>query len=118
VIQRGKHQIGMRFRLDAYPFEVWAHREFTPCIVSVFLLLRAIARGTFHSTGISRFIARPGPVPLQRPHVHRSCYIANAYSGRFGPRESLHARDVSLPLFGSMLSETPGARQPLSPSVD
>ena len=34
------------------------------------------------------------------------------------PRESLHARDVPLPLFGSMLSETPGARQPLSTRVD
>ena len=77
-----------------------------------------IARGTFHSTGISRFIARPGPVPLQRPHVHPSCDVAAAYSGRLGPRESLHARDVPLPLFGSMLSETPGARQPLSISVD
>jgi hypothetical protein len=118
VIQRGKPPIGRRFRLAAYPFEVWAHSECTPCLVSVFRLLRAMARGTFHSTGMSRFIARPGPVPLQRPHGHRSCDVANAYAGRFGPRESLHARDVPLPLFGSMLSETPGARQPLSPSVD
>jgi hypothetical protein len=84
----------------------------------VFLLSRAIARGTFHSTGMSRFIAKPGPVPLQSPHVHRFCYVAAAYSGRLGPRESLHARDVPLPLFGSMLSETPGARQPLSASMD
>ena len=67
VIQRGKHQIAMGSRLDAYPIEVWAHRVITPCIVSVFPLSRVIERGTLHSTGISRFIAKPGPVPLQRP---------------------------------------------------
>ena len=82
--------------------------------MSVFPLSRVLARGTFHSTGMSRFIARPGPVPLQSPHLHRFCYVAGAYSGTACPRESLHARVAPLPLFGSMLSETPGARQSLS----
>src|SRR5262252_172035 len=89
-------------------------QRFTPCIVSVFPLSRVLERGTLHSTGISRFIARPGPVPLQRPHLNRFCYVAGSYSGTACPRESLHARVAPLPLFGSMLSETPGARQALS----
>src|SRR5919197_4256485 len=117
-IQRRKHHIRMRSRLGAYPCEVCAHRCFTPCIVSVFPLARVIERGTFHSTGISRFLATPGPVPLQRPHVPRSCYVADAYSGRPCLRESLHARIAPRPLFDSMLSETPGARQPLSSHVN
>ena len=104
----------MRFCLLAYPCQVWVHRWFTPCIVSVFPLSRVLQRGTFHSAGISSFIARPGPVPLQRPHLHRFCYVAGAYSGIACPRGSLHARIAPLPLFGSMLSETPGARQSLS----
>src|SRR5215510_236311 len=107
----------MRSRLHAYPVEVWAHRVFTPCIVSVFPLSRVIERGTFHSTGISRFLAIPGPVPLQRPHVTHSCYVADAYSDHPCLRGSLHARIAPLPLFDSMLSETPGARQPLSSHV-
>jgi hypothetical protein len=108
----------MRSRLHAYPVEVWAHRGFTPCIVSVFPLSRVIARGTLHSTGMSRFIAPPGPVPLQRPHVHRSCDVDGAYSGHACPRGSLHARLAPQLLFDSLLSETPGARQPLSAPVD
>ena len=47
----------------------------------MFLLSRTFERGTFHSTGISRFIATPGPVPLQRPLLNHSCYVAHAYSG-------------------------------------
>ena len=82
--------------------------------MSVLPLSRVLERGTFHSTGISRFIARPGPVPLQRPHLNRFCYVAGSYSGTACPRESLHARVAPLPLFGSMLSETPGARRALS----
>jgi hypothetical protein len=88
VIQRGKHQIGIRSRLDAYPFEVWAHKAFTPCIVSVFLLLQVIERGTFRSTEMSRFIATPGPVPLQSPHLTRSYDVAGSYSG-FAAQEVL-----------------------------
>ena len=82
--------------------------------MSVFPLSRVIERGTFHSTGISRFIARPGPVPLQSPHLNRFCYVAGSYSDTTDPGGSLHARIAPLPLFGSMLSETPGARQSLS----
>src|SRR5215813_9494557 len=118
VVPRRKHQVMLCFCLLAYPCQVWAHRGFTPCIVSVFPLSRVIERGTVHSTGMSRFIATPGPVPLQRPHVHRSFYVDGSYSGHLYPRGSLHARIGPLLLFDSMLSETPGARQPLSALVD
>src|SRR5215475_5793241 len=104
----------MRFCLLAYPCQVWGHRWFTPCLVSVVPLSRVLERGTLHSTGMSRFIASPGPVPLQRPPLHRFCDVAGAYSGTACPRESLHARVTPLPLFGSRLAETPGARQALS----
>src|SRR5215467_15967948 len=99
-------------------------RAFYPVLASMGLSAASgyttwvIARGTFHSTGMSRFIARPGPVLLQRPHVHRSCDVDGAYSGHSCPRGSLHARFAPQPLFDSMLSETPGARQPLSAPVD
>ncbi len=112
--QRRTHQRAMRFCLLASPCQVWAHRWFTPCIVSVFPLARVLARGTFHSTGMSRFVARPGPVPRQSPPLHRFCDVAGSYSGTACPRGSLYARVAPLPLFGSMLSETPGARQSLS----
>jgi len=112
--QRREPQSGMRFGLLTYPCQVWVHRCFTPCRVSMFPLARVLARGTFHSTGMSRFLASPGPVPLQRPHLHRCCDVAGSYSGTACPRESLHARGAPLPLFGSLLSETPGARQALS----
>ena len=75
---------------------------------------RVLERGTFHSTGMSRFIARPGPVPLQSHHGNGFFYVARPSSGLHDPRVSLHARIAPLPLFGSMLSETPGARQSLS----
>src|SRR4030095_10340266 len=114
MVQRRELQSGMRFCLITYPCQVWVHRWFTPCIVSVFPLSRVLARGTFHSTGVSRFIARPGPVPLQRPPLNRYCDVAGSYSGTVCPRESLHARVAPLPLFGSMVYETRGARQSLS----
>src|SRR2546430_9928863 len=79
--QRREPQRGMRFCLLAYPCQVWAHRGFTPCVVSVFPLSRVLERGTFHSTGISRFIARPGPVPLQSHHGNGFFYVARPYSG-------------------------------------
>ena len=82
--------------------------------MSVFPLSRVLQRETFHSTGMSRFIARPGPVPLQSHHGNGFCYVARPYSGWHDPRVSLYARIAPLPLFGSMLSETPGARQSLS----
>src|SRR5918996_3275745 len=114
VIQRREHLIGMLACSHAYPCEVCAHRWFTPWIVSVFPLSRVIVRGNFHSTGVSRFIARPVPVPLQSHHGNGFFYVARSSSGWHGPRVSLHARIAPLPLFGSMLSETPGARQSLS----
>ena len=114
VIQRREHLIGMLACSHAYPCEVCAHRWCTPWRVSGFPLSRVIVRGNFPSTGVSRFIARPGPVPLQRPHLNRFCYVARSYSGTVCPRASLHARVAPLLLFGSMLSETPGARQSLS----
>jgi hypothetical protein len=114
MVQRRAHQRGRRFGLLTSPCQVWAHRWFTPCIVSVFPLARVLERGTFPSAGVSPFIARPGPVPLQRPHLHRFCDVAGAYSGTACPRDSLHARIAPLPLCGSMLSEPPGARQALS----
>src|SRR5215471_11351808 len=30
---------------------------------------------------MSRFLATPGPVPLQSPHLTRSCNVAGSYSG-------------------------------------
>jgi hypothetical protein len=104
----------MRFCLLASPCQVWAHRWFTPCIVSVFPLSRVLERGTFHSTGMSRFSARPGPVPLQSYHGNGFFDVARPYSGLHALRVALHARIAPLPLFGSMRSETPGARQSLS----
>src|SRR5215467_8609153 len=88
MVQRREHQLVMRFCLLAYPCQVWVHRWFTPCIVSVFPLSRVLQRGTFHSAGISRFIARPGPVPLQRPHLHRSVTLpvhTRAWRAQEGP---------------------------------
>ena len=104
----------MRFGLRASPCPVWAHRRFTPCRVSVFPRAQGLARGTFHSAGMSRFIAQPGPVPFQRLPRNRFCDVARAYAGLVYPRGPLHARIAPLLLFGSMLSETPGARQALS----
>jgi hypothetical protein len=117
VIYRREHLIGMLARTHAYPCEVWAHRGCTPWRVSVFPLSRVMVRGTFHSTGVRRFIARPGPVPWPSPHGHGFFDVARSSSGWPDPRVSLHARIAPLPLFGSMLSETPGARQPLSAHV-
>src|SRR5215475_6582769 len=98
MVQRREYQLGMRFCLLAYPCQGWVHRWFTPCIVSVFPLSRVLPRGTFHSAGMSRFIARPGLVPLQRPHLHGCCDVAGAYSGTAGPSGSLYARMAPLPL--------------------
>jgi len=38
----------------------------------VVLLSRVIKRVTFHTTRISRFIAKLGPVPLQKPLLNHS----------------------------------------------
>ena len=86
--------------------------------MSVFPLSRAIDRGNLHSTGISRFIAKPVPVPLRSCYLRPSFYVGPSYSGTVRPRASPHARIAPLSLFGSMLSETPGARGPLSCNAD
>ncbi len=79
----------------------------------VFLLPRTFERGNLHSTGISRFIAKPVPVPLQEGHLNISFHVACSYSGT--KPKSLPARQgCSMIVAGSMLSETPGARNPLS----
>src|SRR4029434_8161697 len=109
VVQRRAYELGMCFCLLAYPCQGWAHRWFTPCIVSVFTVSRVLERGTLHSTGMSRFIARPGPVPWQSHHGNGFFYVARPYSGWHDPRVSLHARIAPLPLSGSVLTETPGA---------
>jgi hypothetical protein len=80
-IQLQAKRVHVRFCLPTSPCSICAHSVLTPWIVSVFLLARTFECGTFHSTGISRFIATPGPVPLQRPHLNHSCYVAHAYSG-------------------------------------
>jgi len=53
----------------------------TRCIVSMFLLSRAIDRGDLRSAGISRFIAKP-------LRSYRSPSLASASSGRLLPRRS------------------------------
>src|SRR6266446_2855572 len=95
MVQRRAHQRGMRFCLLAYPCQVWAHRWFTPCIVSVFPLSRVLERGTFHSTGVSRFIARPGPVPLQSHHRNGFFDVARSYSGWHWPKSVSACQDCS-----------------------
>ena len=77
----------------------------------VFLLARVFECGNFHSTGISRFIAKPVPVPLRSRRLTAFFYVGQSYSGDDRPRASPHARVAPLSLFGSMLSETPGARE-------
>jgi len=47
----------------------------------VFLLARVFECGNLHSTGISRFIAKPVPVPLQEGRLNTFFYVACSYSG-------------------------------------
>ena len=49
-----------------------------PCLCP---LSRAIERGNLHSTGISPFIAKPVPVPLQGSRLNTSFYVVCSYSG-------------------------------------
>ena len=49
----------------------------------VFLLSRASERGNLHSTGISRFLAIPVPVPLQSRLWNASFHVGRSYSGMF-----------------------------------
>jgi hypothetical protein len=108
--QRRAYELVRRFCLLAYPCQVGAHRGCTPGLVSVFPLARVLARGTFPSTGMSRFIARPGPVPLPSHHGNGFFDVARPSAGWHDPRGSRHARMAPLPLCGAMRSATPGAR--------
>jgi len=45
----------------------------------VFPLSRAFKRESLHSTGISRFFAKPAPVPLQRSHLNAFFYVEHPY---------------------------------------
>ena len=65
--------------------------------MSVFLLARVFECGNFHSTGISRFIAKPVPVPLQGSRLNRFFHVACSYSGVV-PKTSLYARIATLSL--------------------
>jgi hypothetical protein len=117
VIQRSEHQGRIRPCSNSYPCRVCAHRNFTPCIVPVFLPSRASECGNLHSAVISRFNAKPVPVPLRSRRLRAFFHVGPSYSGEIRPRASPHARIAPLSLFGSMLSETPGAREPLSSSA-
>ena len=81
--------------------------------MAVFLLARVFECGNFHSTGISRFIVKPVPVPLQVSHLNRFFHVASSYSG-FLPKSLPACQVCSIIVVGSMLSKTPGAREPLS----
>ena len=54
--------------------------------MSVFLLPRLFECGNFHSTGISRFIVKPVPVPLQECRLNTFFYVVCSYSGNKNPR--------------------------------
>jgi hypothetical protein len=84
--------------------------------VSVFLLARTFERGNLHSTGMSRFIATPVPVPLRDSRLHSSSHVACSYSGA-RPKSLPASQGCSMIVAGSMLSETPGAWTPLSYSA-
>ena len=84
--------------------------------MSVFLLSRTFERGNLHSTGISRFIAKPVPVPIREGRLNSSFHVACSYSGAI-PKILPASQDCSMIVAGSMLSETPGAWNPLSCSA-
>ena len=79
----------------------------------VFLLARVLECGNFRSAGISRFIVKPVPVPLQVSHLNRFFHVACSYSGIL-PKSLPACQDCFIIVVDSMLSETPGARSPLS----
>ncbi len=84
--------------------------------MSVFLLSRTFERGNLHSTGISRFIATPVPVPLREGRLNSSSHVACSFSGAI-PKSLPASQGCSMIVAGSMLSETPGAWTPLSCSA-
>ena len=75
--------------------------------MSVFLLARTFERGNLHSTGMSRFIATPAPVPLRDGRLNSSSHVACSYSGA-RPKDLPASQGCSMFVAGSMLSETPG----------
>ncbi len=79
----------------------------------VFLFARVFECGNFHSTGISRFIAKPVPVPMRNGHLNSFFHVACSYSGAI-PESLPASQGCSMIVAGSMLSETPGAWTPLS----
>ena len=81
----------------------------------MFLHSRAFKRGNFHSTRISRFFAKPVPVPLSRSLLNAFFYVVHSYPSITGA--SSHARIAPLSLFDSMLSGTPGSVKTLSFNV-
>src|SRR5262252_3451821 len=107
----------MLARAHAYPCEVCAHRWLTPWIVSVFPLSRVIVRGPFTPRGLAASSLDQVPSHCRATIGTASFTLPVPTQVGIGPRVSLHARIAPLPLFGSMLSETPGARQPLSSHV-
>ncbi len=81
--------------------------------MSVFLLSRTFERGNLHSTGFSRLIAKPVPVPLREGRWNSSSHVACSYSDAI-PKSLPVSQGCSMIVAGSMLSETPGAWTPLS----
>ena len=63
----------------SYSCQVCAHSLFLHCIRAVFLHSRAFERGNFHSTRISRFFAKPVPVPLSRSRLNIFFYVVHSY---------------------------------------
>ena len=82
----------------------------------VFLLPRTLECGNLHSTGISRFIAKPVPVPIRKDRLDCFYHVACPYSGAI-PKNLPASQGCSMIVAGSMLSETPGAWNPLSGSA-
>ena len=96
VIQRSKHQDRVCPCSTSYPCQVCAHRNFTPCIVPVFLPSRASECGNLHSTGISRFNAKPVPVPLRSRRLRAFFYVGPAYSDDTAPKNFSARQDCSI----------------------
>jgi hypothetical protein len=113
VVQRGEHQSRTRPCLFSYPLQVCAHRLFTPCIVSMFLLQWSSDRRGLHSTGISRFTAKPAPIPRDEFIRLVSFYVDSPYPGSYASGKPSSRLVAPTSLSGSMLSETPECRSML-----
>ena len=80
----------------SYPCQVCAHRNFTPCIVPVFLPSRASECRNLHSTVISRFNAKPVPVPLRSRRLRAFFYVGPTYSDDTAPKSFSARQDCSI----------------------